>query len=130
MPSMITAFYASLLAVLFVGLALRVIRLRRRERVAVGDGDSPALRRAIRVHANFAEYVPLALLLMAFAEAAGASEWCIHLLGIGLLVGRLLHAFGVSRIDEDIRLRTAAMALTFAVLIGAALQIVVLASPS
>ena len=55
----IVPFYASLLAALYFFLSLRVIRMRRRERIALGDGENARLERAIRVHANFAEYVPL-----------------------------------------------------------------------
>ena len=65
----ITALYAGLLAPLFLLLSVRVIRQRRGAKVAVrGDGGDAMLLRRMRVHANFAEYVPLALLLMALAE--------------------------------------------------------------
>jgi uncharacterized protein len=60
----ITAFYAALLAPLFILLAVRVIRQRRGARVAIGDGGDKLLLRRMRVHANFAEYVPFALVLM------------------------------------------------------------------
>ncbi len=51
----IVPVYAGLLGLFFVYLSIRVIRTRRHEQVALGDGDSPRLRRAMRVHANFAE---------------------------------------------------------------------------
>jgi uncharacterized membrane protein YecN with MAPEG domain len=70
---LITPFYAALLALLYVGLAVRVIQLRRSERVALGDGGRQSLQRATRVHANFAEYVPLALILLVLAELTGAA---------------------------------------------------------
>ena len=117
----ITSVYAALLAFLFVGLSVRVIRSRRRNRIAIGDGDNPALRRATRVHANFAEYVPLALILIAFVEISGGSPWIIHIMGGGLLAGRILHSCGVSRQDENFRFRVAGMSLTFAVTISCAL---------
>ncbi len=69
---LVTPIYAAVLALVFVGLSVRTIRLRRRARIAVGDGGDPRLARAMRVHTNFAEYVPLALLLIYFAESAGA----------------------------------------------------------
>nr|WP_323893986.1 MAPEG family protein [Aeromonas allosaccharophila] len=62
--------YAALLALLFVLLSIRTIRTRHSRRVALGHGDDPAMLRAMRVHANFAEYVPLALLLIYFVEAS------------------------------------------------------------
>ena len=56
--------YAALLALFFVALSIRTLRLRRELRIAVGDGGNPAMLRAMRVHANFAEYVPLGLILL------------------------------------------------------------------
>jgi uncharacterized protein len=117
----VTPPYAALLALIFVALSIRTIRLRRRYRVGVGDGNHTELRRAARVHANFAEYVPLALLLVYFAETGGGPRLMIHALCITLLCGRLLHAWGVSQTQENYRYRIAGMALTFTVIISTAL---------
>jgi len=64
----VTPLYAALLGLMFIALSIRTIRLRRRYRVAIGDGRKALLQRAMRVNANFAEYVPLALLLIYFVE--------------------------------------------------------------
>lgn len=117
----VTPLYAALLGLIFIGLSLQTIRLRRRHRVALGDGNQAPLRRAMRVHANFAEYVPLTLLLMFFVEKGGSSALRIHILGIALLAGRLLHAWGVSQVQENLRYRTLGMVLTFSVIISACL---------
>jgi len=117
----VTPLYAAILGLVFVALSLQTIRLRRRHRVALGDGDQTPLRRAMRVHANFAEYVPLALLLMFFVERGGGSALRIHALGAALLAGRLLHAWGVSQTKENLRYRTIGMVLTFSVIISACL---------
>ncbi len=69
----IVPFYAALLALLFMVLSVRVMRERGRARVAIGTGGNIALERRIRVHGNFAEYVPLALLLLAFMELRGSA---------------------------------------------------------
>ena len=86
--------YAALLALLFVALSWRTIGLRRRYCVAVGDGGQPELLRAMRVHANFAEYVPLALLLI----GAGGNRRLARLAGAwpgpGPVGGPLRHAWG------------------------------------
>jgi uncharacterized membrane protein YecN with MAPEG domain len=119
----ITPIYAAGLALVFVGLSIRTIRLRRRARVAIGDGGDRRLARATRAHANFAEYVPLALLLVYFVEAPGAPRPAIHALCMMLLAGRLAHAWGVSQEPEDFRFRVAGMALTFSVLGLAALAL-------
>ncbi len=109
----IVPLYAALLAVLFIILSVRVMRTRRQERVAVGDGGSLRLRRAIRAHANFSEYVPLALILVTFVEMQQFAPIIVHTLCLMLITGRVCHAYGVSQEDEDFRFRVAGMALTF-----------------
>jgi len=117
----ITAFYAALLAVLFLVLSVRVIGWRRQARVEIGHGDNAQLLRRMRVHANFAEYVPFALLLMAFAESLTAPRPLIHLLGLVLVAGRLLHAYGLSQTPQILRYRVWGMTLTLIVIAIAAL---------
>jgi uncharacterized membrane protein YecN with MAPEG domain len=112
----LTPIYAALLAVLFIVLSLRIIRLRQRLGVSVGEGSNRQLRRAVRVHANFAEYVPIALLLLYFLEVHTEARGAVHALGIALLVGRILHAVGVSREPEDLRWRVAGVVVTFGVI--------------
>jgi hypothetical protein len=119
----IVALYAALLALLFVVLSLRTIGARRRLQVAVGDGGHRELQRAMRVHANFAEYAPLALLLIYLVEVASGPSGLVHALGLGLLAGRSVHAYGVSQAKEDLRFRVSGMALTFMVLIVASLYL-------
>jgi len=117
----ITALYAGLLAPVFIILSLRVIGMRRGAQVAVGDGGDKVLLRRMRVHANFAEYVPLALLLLVLAESLKTDPRVLHALGICLLIGRMSHAYGMSQSKETFAFRVTGMALTFATLIGAAL---------
>lgn len=121
---MITPLYAALLGFLLVVLSVRTIRLRRRFQVAVGAGGKPSLERAMRVQANFVEYVPLALLLMFFLETRVGSGLWVHVPGVALLVGRLLHAVGVSNVKEDLRLRVTGMSLTFLVILGVAAALI------
>jgi uncharacterized membrane protein YecN with MAPEG domain len=116
-----TGFWAALLAPVFLWLSLRVIGLRRRLRVAIGTGSQPEIERAMRAQANFAEYVPFALILLALAEAGGAPTAIIHALGATLLTGRVAHAWGITRETEDFRFRVAGMGTTFGVIIGAAI---------
>jgi hypothetical protein len=115
--------YAAVLALLFIALSVRTLRLRRRLRIAVGDGGDARMLRAMRVHANFAEYVPLSLLLIYMLESAGGPSALVHALCLGLLVGRLSHAYGVSRSSEDLRYRVFGMAMTFTALGGSALAL-------
>lgn len=114
---LITPFYAAVLGIIFVTLSVRTLRLRRTLSIAIGDAGNQQLLRAIRVHANFAEYVPLALLLIYLLEAQGPPKAVVHILCIALLLGRLSHAFGVSKSAEDYRFRVFGMALTLTTLI-------------
>ena len=67
----IVPVYAAVLAFIYIVLSVRVIRARRNAKVAIGTKGNAHLERKIRVHANFAEYVPLALLLATFIENFG-----------------------------------------------------------
>jgi uncharacterized protein len=116
--------YAALLGIVFVLLSVRTLRLRRRLRVAVGDGGNALMLRGMRVHGNFAEYVPLGLLLIAGAEVLSAPAVLVHGLGIVLLVGRIVHAFGVSQELEVFAYRVSGMALTFTCYLVAAAAII------
>ena len=120
-----TASYAALLALLFIALSVRVIGQRSASKVAIGVAGSPALERAARVQANFAEYVPLALLLMLLVELSGYRPWVVHVAGVALVCARLLHAWGVSQPVEDFRFRVAGIGTTFTVLGGLALLLLV-----
>jgi hypothetical protein len=112
----ITAVYAGLLGLVFIVLSARVIGQRRGAKVSLGDGGNAVLLRRMRVHGNFAEYVPLALVLLGLAESLGAPAWLLHTAGAGLLAGRLSHAFGVSQTPERFLFRVSGMAATLTVL--------------
>lgn len=93
----ITPLYAGLLGLLIIVLAGLVVRQRWRHQVGLGDGGQETLGRAIRVHANSIENVPLALLLLLLAELTGTPALVLHVAGITLLIARLLHAWGLTR---------------------------------
>jgi hypothetical protein len=119
----IVPYYAAVLALVFVALSVNVIKGRRERRVAIGVSGAGDLERRVRAHGNFAEYAPFALLLIAMAELRGTPPLVLHALCASLLLGRLVHAWGVSRTDEDLRVRVAGMAATFAAIAGAALAL-------
>jgi uncharacterized protein len=119
----ITAVYAALLALMYAGLALRVVRLRMQLQLPLGDAGNSRLRRAVRVHANFAEYVPLLLMLLLLLELNGAPRVGLHGFGLLLLLSRVLHAVGVSADVENLRWRAASMVCTCTLLSGAALAL-------
>lgn len=112
----ITAFFAALLVPLYIWLSFRVINSRKADRVEIGHGDSQELLRRSRVHGNFAEYAPLALVLMGLAESVKAPSAGLYLAGLLLLVGRYVHAYALSQTPHILRLRVAGMVMTFACL--------------
>jgi len=120
---MVTPIYAAFLGLIFVFFSFRVIKQRFEHQVTIGDGEHPELLRTMRAHGNFAEYVPLALILIFLLETQTDQSVFIHLLGLALLVGRLVHAYGVSNTNEVIRFRKIGMVLTFLVIISSAIGI-------
>ena len=125
-PPVITALYAGVLALILVGLAMRVIRIRRGKRIGIGDGNDDNLARRIRAHANFTEYVPIALVMMLLIELSGYSAWTLHGLGLALVAGRLVHGWSLPA--QSLVGRTVGMVLTFAVLISGALMCLTVAA--
>ena len=126
LPS-ITAAYLGVLALLYAVLGLQVSRLRRGHRVLFGDGDNIKLRSAIRAHANFAEYVPLIVLMVAVLEMSGLAALRVHLLMAALLLARLMHPLGMYVGPRTLQFqicRVGGISLTLLVMLAAALQLV------
>ncbi|HEU4663430.1 MAG TPA: MAPEG family protein [Dokdonella sp.] len=92
----ITAIYAALATLLVLVLALRTSLGRRGKRIYTGDGGDHDMFLRIRAHANATEYLPLALILLALLEWNQTQTPWLHACGCVLLVGRVLHAFGMS----------------------------------
>ena len=122
----ISAFYASLLALVFIALSRQTISARRSAKVYLGDGGNEQLLQNIRAHGNFSEYVPLALLLIVLAEIQGAPALLIHTLGTLLVLARLTHAFGLSKRLHDLKYRVIGVVGTFITIITSAVTNLVL----
>lgn len=126
-PLPVTSLYAALAALFYLALSIAVIRLRWKERVPILDGGKNNLTRAIRVHGNFAEYVPFALFMLALLEISGRIPApVLHGLGIALLAGRVAHLYS-ARVYElkhgTFYVRATAMTLTFGVYVLCALML-------
>lgn len=119
----ITPIYAALFGLMFVYLSFLVIKQRRAAKISLGDGDNPALRKAIAVHNNFSQYVPFTLLLIAFVELNHASAYLVHGFCASLLIGRIAHAYGLAQANQIMKLRQIGMLLTFGVILIAALYL-------
>ncbi|MFM7707139.1 MAG: MAPEG family protein [Gammaproteobacteria bacterium] len=122
---MITGLYAGLCGLLFIWLSWKVVVERQRSKVGLGDGGDPDLQRAIRVHANFIEYTPLALVLLALAEMSGMADAVVHGFGIALVIVRVLHAQGLGATAGYSRGRYFGTLGTWLIIIGLSLLLVV-----
>ena len=117
------AAYAALLGLFHVVLGLLTVRARVAARVSLGDGGDAVLMRRSRAHGNFAEHVPMALILIGGAAVGGAHAWFVHACGILLVAARLAHARALYA--DETKLRVAGPAGTFLVILAAGVHILV-----
>jgi uncharacterized membrane protein YecN with MAPEG domain len=116
-----SVLYAALLGLLLIALSIRVVLARRQFRVRLGVGTEEGMQQAVRVQANFAEYVPLAVVLLAMAELTDMPIIAVHAAGIALVTSRLLHAWGLSHSPGRTFGRFYGTAGTWLVIIGLSL---------
>ena len=76
-------------------LTMRIGQLRRRFGISVGDGGNELLARRMRAQLNFAEQVPLTLLLLGVVELSGKGGLWLAPLGAVFMLGRIAHAIGM-----------------------------------
>ena len=91
----ITGFFASLLGLLLVILSVIVIKARNQYKIILGDNNNYQMQRHIRGHANFVEYTPVFLILLALLDYMQFSTLGLYLLGIFFVTARIFHAYGV-----------------------------------
>ncbi len=109
----ITAFYASLLTLLYLFLSVRVIGWRRtaarRDRACRGCAALTPYARARELRRVRA--------LRAAADGArgelGPATDILHLVGLTLVAGRMLHAYGLSQTPQILNYSVWGMQLTF-----------------
>jgi uncharacterized membrane protein YecN with MAPEG domain len=112
-----TLLTAGALGLVLLVLSYRVVQMRLSGKISIGDGGNEALSLRIRAHGNFAEYVPLALLLMLLVEAASAgTPGALYIIGGLLVLARVLHAWGLA-LDSPNKPRIFGMVLTFSVIL-------------
>lgn len=109
----ITGFYLALLGLLYIALAIRIIKLRYHFKTGIGDGGHAPLAQAIRVHGNFAEYTPMVVLLLACAEINGSHTMLLHVVGAAFFIGRVLHSVGITKSTGPTKFRTWGMMSCF-----------------
>ena len=122
MVTPITAFYGGLLGITFIYLSILVVQRRKTTKISLGDGGDHHFLGVIRAHGNFAEYVPLTLVLMLVAELNHAHFMLLHLVGACLLIGRVVHAYGLRHHSGASWQRVYGMLLTFGALSAISIQ--------
>ena len=116
-PLSVTPLYAGILALLYFGLSIYVILGRRDKLIGLGDGGDAEMLTRIRMHGNFAEFVPLCLVVMLILELGGSGAMLLHGMGIALVLGRIAHAYGLRVSSGATPYRAIGMVSAFAVLI-------------
>lgn len=111
---MLTSFYLSLLALIYIKISWETIKARQKHQVSLGTGDKDELMGLVSAHSNFQAYTPIIILLLWFYEnSALANESLVHALGLSVFAGRLLHYLGIKNASApNFKLRVAGMRLT------------------
>jgi uncharacterized membrane protein YecN with MAPEG domain len=116
----ITLTIAAAAALLNLWLGSRVSRVRMAAKVLTGDGGHPLLTARMRAHANYVEYTPFVLILLALVELARGAQLWLWAVAIVYILGRILHAFGMDSLDKPARTRIIGILVTWVVLIALA----------
>lgn len=120
-PTAVFAFYAGALGLLLLLLSILTVQARLRTRTLIGDGGKAELIKAQRAHGNASEYIPIGLLLLLVLVFLNAPAWGMHLVGGTMLLGRLLHAWGLHSTTGVSRGRFLGMVLTWMSMFAGAL---------
>ena len=115
----ITLTIAAAAALLNIWLALRIGRLRMSKKVSIGHGGDALIETRMRAQANFGEYTPFVLILLALIELAKGSQTWLWLVAIAYILARIAHAFGMERPAPN-PLRAGGAMITMLVLLGLA----------
>lgn len=113
----ITPLLAAVFGLMYLLLSIDIIRLRFAHRVSLGTADNPMLEKSVRIHANFAEYIPLSLLLFWFIETISFNSGLVFWLGSTLLVSRVAHVLGMRDSKSLLILRQLGIVGTFGVIL-------------
>ncbi len=93
----ITALYAGIMMIFALALSFKAGGFRGKSGISVGLGEpvNMDLAERVRVHQNFLEYVPMAIILMGILETNGGNATFLHVFGVVLIVARIAHAVGL-----------------------------------
>ncbi len=115
----VSYLYAGIMGVFYFLLSANVIRLRTKLKVGIGHDNNPEcpLFRAVRIHANFNEFVPFIILLMMMDEMTGRSAMFVHAFGLALIVSRVSHFMAITKSHRGSNLRVFGASVTFSVML-------------
>ena len=125
----ITLTAACVLGIAYAGLSVAVGRQRGRTRISLGSGSdanvaigeenhAPPLLVSIRRHAQFAEYIPISILLLLLLELNHANQLALIGLAVILVLSRFCMALGLGRTAPN-PLRTAGNLLQWGMIASA-----------
>ena len=115
----ITLTIAAAAALINIWLGIRVSQLRIRDKVSIGDAGNNRVACRMRAHANFIEYTPIFLILLAAVEMARGPQTWLWAVAILYILGRLAHPFGMDRPAPN-PFRMVGTIITWAMLVGLA----------
>lgn len=110
-PLYITAWTTLILSILFIVMTFRVIFERRSKKIVLGDNGDKIIQKKIRGHANAAEQIPIALIILGFVEYLQGGTYAL-IVAILLIIGRILHACYFNFHGLNWRFRVYGMLLT------------------
>jgi hypothetical protein len=117
----VTIATASVLALVYFALIVRIGQGRYKYHISMGDNGNADMLVRMRTQANFVEYVPLLLIFMGLFEVEGVSKTVLAVAGAALVLFRIMHAFGMPRPAPN-ALRAIGAAGTILLLLAAAVQ--------
>ena len=123
LPMTLTMVAASVL--LNIWLARRVGLMRRAHKVSIGDGGAEPLIARMRAQANFIEWAPLFLILLAGIELARGEPAWLWAVSVLFMIARILHAFGMDRPPGN-KLRMGGILTAMIVMLGLCVYAIVL----
>ncbi len=111
-------YYLFLSVILVLYLSFLIIKQRKKHLVSVGSGGHDEIKYLMRAHGNALEYLPLFLIMLCVYDANDAPAWAVHLFGMMMMVGRVLHAIAFVKYQSmALKIRFWGMILTFLSLI-------------
>jgi uncharacterized membrane protein YecN with MAPEG domain len=115
---------AGLLGLLMLLLGIRIVQLRMKTRISLGDGDNPEMLTRMRAHGNAAEWIPIGLILLFLAEQAQGAHWLVVGAAALLVAGRMVHPLGLANRAPNAA-RTLGMVFTWTAVGGLAILVLV-----